>query len=236
MTGLVLHLGHEDGLASQAGCANPVTLRLHADDLGVRVLGDLPDQRLAVRVRHPVARLDALVGVDEVVEQARIGWALGAARPGRGGCPWPQGRSRCAVHAPQYDRMLHRQKILLLTLSHMHPGARMGAWPTSTSTSTRTPTRTTTAPRRPPVPGRREVRGPRESTLLPWGRAGRGVARGVCCRCFLAEVVAAFEPQAFFAKAWRAALASPPEGVHRLLAGCAREQVVGLRPLPQPGP
>jgi hypothetical protein len=34
----------------------------------VRVLGDLPDQRLAVRLRHPVARLDALICGDERVE------------------------------------------------------------------------------------------------------------------------------------------------------------------------
>jgi GNAT superfamily N-acetyltransferase len=42
-----------------------------------------------------------------------------------------------------------------------------------------------------------------------------------------ADVVATFEPQAF-AKAWRASLASPPEGVYRLLAACAGEQVVGF--------
>jgi ribosomal protein S18 acetylase RimI-like enzyme len=41
------------------------------------------------------------------------------------------------------------------------------------------------------------------------------------------DVVALFEPDAF-ARAWRASLTAPPEGVHRLLVACAGEQVVGL--------
>lgn len=41
------------------------------------------------------------------------------------------------------------------------------------------------------------------------------------------EVLAAFEPQAF-ASAWRQSLASPPQGVYRLLAACAGDQVVGF--------
>lgn len=41
------------------------------------------------------------------------------------------------------------------------------------------------------------------------------------------EVVATFEPQAF-AAVWRRSLASPPEGVYRLLAACAGDQVVGF--------
>ena len=66
---LVLHLGHEDRLAPQRrGPGDPVALGLHADDLGVGVLRDLADQRLAVAVGHPVARLDALVGVDQRLE------------------------------------------------------------------------------------------------------------------------------------------------------------------------
>ena len=45
VAGLVLHLGHQDRLAAQARRpADPVALGLHADDLGVRVLGDLADQ------------------------------------------------------------------------------------------------------------------------------------------------------------------------------------------------
>ena len=69
MARLVLDLGDQDRFAAQAGRpGDPVALGLHADDLGVGVLGDLPDERLAVRVRHPVAGLDALVGGDELVE------------------------------------------------------------------------------------------------------------------------------------------------------------------------
>ncbi len=41
------------------------------------------------------------------------------------------------------------------------------------------------------------------------------------------EVSAAFDPRAF-AAAWKAALESPPEGVHRLLVALAGQQVVGL--------
>jgi len=91
VTRLVLHLGHQDRFAAQAGCAgDPVALGLHADDLGVCVLGDLADQRLAVSLGHPVARLDPLVGVDQLLEG-----------PDRG-------QLRCA-HTPQsscsYDRV-----------------------------------------------------------------------------------------------------------------------------------
>jgi GNAT superfamily N-acetyltransferase len=42
-----------------------------------------------------------------------------------------------------------------------------------------------------------------------------------------AEVLATFEPQAF-ASVWRQSLASPPQGVYRLLAACAGDQVVGF--------
>ena len=41
------------------------------------------------------------------------------------------------------------------------------------------------------------------------------------------DVLATFEPQAF-ASAWRQSLASPPQGVYRLLAACAGDQVVGF--------
>ncbi|MGL4744909.1 MAG: GNAT family N-acetyltransferase [Dermatophilaceae bacterium] len=40
-------------------------------------------------------------------------------------------------------------------------------------------------------------------------------------------VLGAFEPDAF-TRGWRAGLASPPPGVHRLLVACAGEQVVGV--------
>ena len=69
MPGLVLHLGQQDRLAAQAGRGEqPVALGLHADDLRVRVLGDLADQRLPVALGHPVARLDPVVGGDRGVE------------------------------------------------------------------------------------------------------------------------------------------------------------------------
>src|SRR5690606_32860152 len=68
--GFVLHLGQQDRLAPQAGRpADPVAFRLHADDLGVRVLGDLADQRATIRLGHVVARLDSAVGVDDRVER-----------------------------------------------------------------------------------------------------------------------------------------------------------------------
>ena len=70
---LVLDLGHQDGLAAQGGRAgDPVGLRLHADDLGVGVLGHLAHQRRAVGVGHPVAWLDAFVGGHRGVEDALV--------------------------------------------------------------------------------------------------------------------------------------------------------------------
>jgi ribosomal protein S18 acetylase RimI-like enzyme len=42
-----------------------------------------------------------------------------------------------------------------------------------------------------------------------------------------AEVLETFEPQAF-ASVWRQSLAAPPQGVYRLLAACAGDQVVGF--------
>ena len=69
VAGLVLHLGQQDRLAPQRRRpGDPVALGLHADDLGVRVLGDLADQRLAVVLRHPVARLDPVVARDGRLE------------------------------------------------------------------------------------------------------------------------------------------------------------------------
>jgi len=73
VAGLVLHLRHQDRFALEArGAGDPVALRLHADDLGVRVLGDLPDEGLAVGIRHPVAGLDALLVGDEFVEETLL--------------------------------------------------------------------------------------------------------------------------------------------------------------------
>jgi hypothetical protein len=81
--GLVLHLGQQDRLAAQRRRPqDPVALRLHPDDLGVRVLGDLADEGLPVGLGHPVPRLDPLVGLDRPVEaglevQCRTGAVLG---------------------------------------------------------------------------------------------------------------------------------------------------------------
>src|SRR3712207_7409533 len=61
-----LNLGQQDRLAAQArGGQQPVALRLHADDLRVRVLRDLPDEGPAVALGHPVARLDPVVRSEE---------------------------------------------------------------------------------------------------------------------------------------------------------------------------
>ena len=61
----VLHLGQQRGLAAQRRRArDPVAFGKHADDFGMRVLRNLPRQRLAVGRRHPVVGLDALVGID----------------------------------------------------------------------------------------------------------------------------------------------------------------------------
>ena len=69
MAGLVLDLGQQDRLAAERrGAGDPVALGLHADDLRVRVLRDLPDHVRAVLGRHPVARLDPSVAGDGVLE------------------------------------------------------------------------------------------------------------------------------------------------------------------------
>ena len=76
--GFVLDLRHQDRLASQRRrTGEPVSLGLHSDDFGMRMLGDLADQSLAVAVRHPVARLDALVCRDRLVEQVlQVLWSF----------------------------------------------------------------------------------------------------------------------------------------------------------------
>ena len=81
VAGLVLHLGHQDGLAPQARRpGDPVALGLHPDDLGVRVLGDLAHQGPAVGLRHLVAGLDAAV----LGQHRAEGRGLGARRGGGG--------------------------------------------------------------------------------------------------------------------------------------------------------
>ena len=75
VTGFVLHLSHENGLALEGrGAGNPVGFGLHADDFGVGVLGDLAGKGLAVLFGHPVAGFDAGVLGDELVEVGLLGF------------------------------------------------------------------------------------------------------------------------------------------------------------------
>ena len=77
---LVLHLGEQRRLAPQAGRAgDPVALRKHADDLGMRVLADLADQRAAIGGGHPVVGFDARLSVDARLE-LRLERGLGVGR------------------------------------------------------------------------------------------------------------------------------------------------------------
>lgn len=71
------------------------------------------------------------------------------------------------------------------------------------------------------------VRVARQSDAPAVGLVQAAVWREAYAGVLPAEVVAAFEPAAF-ARVWRSSLASPPEGVYRLLVACAGEQVVGF--------
>jgi len=71
------------------------------------------------------------------------------------------------------------------------------------------------------------VRLARESDAPAVGLVQAAVWREAYAAVLPAEVVATFEPPAFTA-VWRRSLASPPEGVYRLLVACAGEQVVGF--------
>jgi hypothetical protein len=74
----ILDLRHQDRLALEGGSArDPVALGQHADDLGVRVLLDLPHQRAPVMLGHPVLRLDLDVGVDARLERSFLRRHLG---------------------------------------------------------------------------------------------------------------------------------------------------------------
>ena len=88
VAGLVLHLGDQRHLAAQVRRArDPVALRQHADDLGVRVLRHHPRELLAVALRHPVLRLDALAARDARLELRHAGSVLG----------WRTGRTCCGA-------------------------------------------------------------------------------------------------------------------------------------------
>jgi len=60
--------------AQRRRARDPVAFGQHADDFGMGVLGNLPRQRLAIGRRHPVVRLDPLVGIDARLE---LGGACG---------------------------------------------------------------------------------------------------------------------------------------------------------------
>src|SRR5215472_16565619 len=70
---LVLHLGEQDRLPLQCRCAgDPVSFRKLSDDLGMRVLSDLADQRLAVAIGHPILWLDLLSAIDALLKSALL--------------------------------------------------------------------------------------------------------------------------------------------------------------------
>jgi ribosomal protein S18 acetylase RimI-like enzyme len=71
------------------------------------------------------------------------------------------------------------------------------------------------------------VRLARESDAPAVGLVQAAVWREAYAGVLPDEALQAFEPAAF-ARAWRSSLAAPPPGVHRLLAACAGEQVVGF--------
>jgi ribosomal protein S18 acetylase RimI-like enzyme len=71
------------------------------------------------------------------------------------------------------------------------------------------------------------VRVARETDTPAVGLVQAIVWREAYAEVLPAEVLETFEPQAF-ASVWRQSLAAPPQGVYRLLAACAGDQVVGF--------
>jgi ribosomal protein S18 acetylase RimI-like enzyme len=71
------------------------------------------------------------------------------------------------------------------------------------------------------------VRLARESDAPAVGLVQAAVWKDAYAGVLPAQVLATFEPTAF-ANSWRRSLAAPPEGVYRLLAACAGDQVVGF--------
>src|SRR5699024_12721042 len=75
------NITHQKGLEPGRGLAgNPVRLRLHNDDFGVSVLGNLTHQGLSVGRWHPVGGFDAGVGGDEFIEKLLSGGVVFANR------------------------------------------------------------------------------------------------------------------------------------------------------------
>ena len=77
VAGLVLDLGQQDGLALERRRAgDPVAFGQHAHDFGVRVLGNLAHEGLAVGLRHPVLGLDADAVVDAALKRLFLAFEL----------------------------------------------------------------------------------------------------------------------------------------------------------------
>src|SRR5579884_423752 len=69
VTSLILHLGEQDRLATQRrSTRDPIALRLHANDLGMRMLGDLAKHGFAITIGHPVPRFKPLVALYGALE------------------------------------------------------------------------------------------------------------------------------------------------------------------------
>jgi hypothetical protein len=85
MPGLVLHLGQQDRLAlERRRPRDPIAFGQLTDDLRVRVLADLADQRPAIALRHPVLRLHADALVDALLETTLLLVELGRRQMGAG--------------------------------------------------------------------------------------------------------------------------------------------------------
>ena len=244
VAGLVLHLGHEDGLAPQRrGPGDPVALGLHADDLGVRVLGDLADQRLAVGLGHLVAGLDPLVGGDERVEGGRTVAASEPARPRRGldvtgsaafrAGPGP--RSRCRT-CRQYADVLHVS--ILPPRCHTGGGCEDGAVARPRAPRTRRPraSSTTTAAAGPGPVADASVRRARPNDAPAIGLVQATVFREAYAGALARRGRRPLRARAF-ARGWRTLLATPPGGAPaaRRLRGRPGRRPRRHRPVAGPG-
>ena len=124
---LVLHLGHQDGLALQRRRArDPVAFGQHADDLRVRVLRDLADQRAAIGVGHPVLGLDLDVGVDARLERALL------VRHVRVGADPGHARSRPAARTSRPPPAPCERRIISIQFSDASTGMWLGSAATPT--------------------------------------------------------------------------------------------------------
>ncbi|MEY9108564.1 hypothetical protein ABH999_004760 [Bradyrhizobium yuanmingense] len=114
MAAFILHLGEQRGLAAQGRRArDPVAFGQHADDFGMRVLGDLAGERLAIGRRHPIVRLDALLGIDAGLELRSFACVLEIAISGLGRV------QRLGVHAhpPVYWERIYNKIYIMQDIS-----------------------------------------------------------------------------------------------------------------------